>query len=480
MASEVFGRATIDSGSYRDPSGFVFHVDEDVFRRVDEPTWLLMKRISETGLMDRLVDEKMLVASEVIDSEDEKHAQLAKLVGEGRFLSHERVEFISYPYEWSISMLAAAGQQQLDLQLALLAHGFSLKDATAYNSQFRNGSPIFIDLPSIEVPRNLGVWIAYGQFCRHFLFPLALSRYRNIDLKGYFLANMEGMSVENVYHVLGGATSFSKGLFLDVFLQRLLQRRTHVESPKKNTPSARMKMLDDPAAQMLNLKRLQRQMVRLARVRRPKGHWIDYEETKTYTEEGDQQKNEFVRDAMQIISPMRVLDIGCNTGVFSLIAEESGSHVVAIDSDHACVDRLFHVVRNKQKRILPLRMDIANMSPGVGLMNRERRSFMDRANFDCVLALAVVHHMLITSRLPLDRICELMARLTKRWLVVEFVGRQDSMFRQLLSLREDIYEHVTEKSFEEAFASEFSIRKKERVGDTSRFLYLMERPVRAQ
>ena len=86
----------------------------------------------------------------------------------------EPVRLISYPFEWSFSQYKDAALLTLAVQRQALRHGMSLKDCSAYNVQFHEGRPVFIDTLSLEQYHEGRPWVAYRQFCQHFLAPLAL------------------------------------------------------------------------------------------------------------------------------------------------------------------------------------------------------------------------------------------------------------------------------------------------------------------
>lgn len=471
---------TIDPGSFRDPSGAVFFLGEEVFRGVSGQTWDVMQELKTSGILEDLIQKGLVVQTGLVDPSGDLHRRLqAVQPGFSRFLQHERVPFVSYPHEWSRRMIADAALSQLAIQRRLVTRGFSLKDASIYNTQFIRGRPVFIDLPSIERPARTDLWIAYGQFCRHFLFPLILAHHRSIDLAGYYVSNMDGMSVESVYKILGGWRSARPSLLVDVFLQRHLQSygQKHMDVTRKRTTATtgRPAASTNASAQLVNLDRLARKVRKLRNKKDTTGHWAGYATCNTYSDEADALKKQFIQDLMGRHAPRRVLDLGCNTGTYSQIAAGAGSFVVAADIDPECADLLYEKVTRQSLDILPICMDCANPSPGIGFMNRERASFLDRARFDAVFGLALLHHLLITSRIPLPSTRDFFAALTSRWLVLEFVGRQDPMFQHLLALREDIYQDVTRGNFESVYAARFDIRERRELPGSDRCLYLLER-----
>src|SRR5690606_1182148 len=108
-------------------------------------------------------------------------------------LRPNRIPFISYPYEWSFNALKDAALLTLDIQSLALERGLTLKDASAYNVQFVGAKPIFIDTLSFVAREPGQAWAAYGQFCRHFLAPLALMAKRDIRLQKLLASHIDGI-----------------------------------------------------------------------------------------------------------------------------------------------------------------------------------------------------------------------------------------------------------------------------------------------
>ena len=91
-----------------------------------------------------------------------------------------------------------------------------------------------------------------------------------------------------------------------------------------------------------------------------------------------------------------------------------------------------------------------------------------------MLALAVIHHLAISNNVPLPQLADFFAETTK-WLVIEFVPKQDSQVQKLLASRKDIFPSYTREGFEAAFAERFAIREAVEIRESERVLYLMER-----
>jgi SAM-dependent methyltransferase len=206
--------------------------------------------------------------------------------------------------------------------------------------------------------------------------------------------------------------------------------------------------------------------------------WSDYMTTNNnYTAEHFAAKQQFVKEALQEHGSKAVLDVGCNTGHFSAIAARAGARVVALDYDPVVVGEVWRAARAEKLNILPLVVNLTRPSPGVGWRNQECASFLERARgkFDAVLMLAVIHHMLVTERVPLPDIIDLAAELTTGLLVIEFIAPEDSMFGRLVRGREELHKDLTAELFEKLCARHFEIVRKQHVENTARTLYLLRK-----
>ncbi len=211
-----------------------------------------------------------------------------------------------------------------------------------------------------------------------------------------------------------------------------------------------------------------------------KSNWSDYlESNNNYSAAHFAEKQAFVRDALAEFAPKRVLDAGCNTGHFSVLAARSGADVTAIDSDPVVVGALWRLASRENLPILPLVVNLARPTPATGWNNRETPSFLERArgHFDAVLMLALIHHLLVSERIPLDSLLDLAADLVSRSpagiVLVEFIAPEDSMFQRLVSGRDELYRHLTREHFETTARRRFHIARTQHCEGTHRWLYLL-------
>lgn len=456
---------TVVPASFRDPSNFVWTDSGSVYRHIGESYREHYDLLLSSGLYDDLVSTIRLVPhTEVTDVASPRPRAY-------RVLKPEVVPFISYPYEWSFSQLKDAALLTLDIQKRAMEHGMSLRDASAYNVQFREGRPLFIDTSSFEILREGRPWIAYRQFCQHFLAPLALMAHRDVRFGALSRLHIDGVPLDLASKSLPARTRYSVGLVSHIHAQARLERR-HQDRGARGAETVR-----------LSTQRLKSLVWSLERTVRgldwdPSGsYWSNYyRDADHYSEQSLEHKKQLVATFVEKAGGQTVWDLGGNVGVFSREAAARGRDVVCIDLDPSCVEMNYRRVKEDGERhILPLLCDLRNPTPGVGWANRERSSLLERAPADVVMALALLHHLAIGNSVPLRMIAEFLAGLGKS-LIIEFPPKTDQMVEVLLRGRDDIFLDYDVRAFESAFESHFVIDERETVRGTDRVMYLMHTP----
>lgn len=450
--------------SFRDPSGFLFLVDGNLHRQIDQSYANDYDRLMQSGLYDDLVGKGYLIPySEVA-------LELTAAPNAYRVIRPESIPFISYPYEWSFSQLKDAALLTLQIQQIALQYGMSLKDASAYNIQYRAGRPALIDTLSFEAYSEGEPWVAYRQFCQHFLAPLALASFVDVDLLRLTRLHIDGIPLELARKALPKRTYWRIPLLLHLHLHAKAQERyadaATVQRRRKINKTSLLGIIDSLESG-----------VRKLTWAPGKTEWGEYYTASTYTPEAFAHKKILIRELLDSLptAPGIIWDLGANVGVFSRIAAEGGAQVISCDIDPACVEHNYSVVaREGEGNILPLRLDLTNPSPAIGWEHRERSSLVERAPADLVMALALVHHLAISNNVPLSRIAGFFARLSAH-LIIEFVPKQDSQVQRLLASRRDIFPDYTQLGFEEAFGRYFSIKQAIPIRDTARILYYFVR-----
>ncbi len=446
-----------DPGSYKDPSGYVFYHNNEVYRYICDNEFSFFEKFIESEIFIELCAKEKIVNTRIVQVEN--CPELSKIFSNKvtKILQHDRIKHISYPYEWSLSMCIDAALLTLEIQEELLRSNYSLKDATPYNIQFQNGKPIFIDIASIETVSKTGIWTAYNQFCQFWLYPILIYRKGFIDLKSIYLSNIDGIKFDDITKLLGSWPFWKFGLTIDYLLPFILSKSKHVQD-KMNSGITAKKQPNSPEIQLSTVKRCKRIVQNLANYK-SQSNWTEYVDTCSYSKELEGKKVKVIDDFLDQEKLKTLLDIGCNTGIYSELAAKKGVDVVAVDSDQHCINRLYESACGEQNNITPLFIDITNPSPAIGWNNNERQSFLNRfgSKFDCVLSLALVHHVVVTKRIPLDFFAKLLSRLTKQYIITEFVGTDDSMFQQLTKYRTESYDYFDLEYFRKIHDTYFEI-----------------------
>jgi ribosomal protein L11 methylase PrmA len=455
-----------EGASFRDPSAFVFWRDGRPHRQIQRSFAAEWDAFEASRLKRHLLDKGWLIPYEPVDldlaSEPDAHAVIRP----------DLIEFVSYPYEWTFGELRAAALLTLDIQLAAMAAGWTLKDASAYNVQFRDARPVHIDSSSFERIEDDAPWVAYRQFCEQFLAPLALVARRDVRLAELLRLDPDGVPLDLASRLLPWRTRFDLGLLSHVHLHARSQVR-HAADDDDGRAARRARV---PRARLEGLvENLRSTVARLDW--RPAGtEWADYAERTTYSDLATADKDRLVGALLrEVPGALLVWDLGANTGRFSRIAADGGKRVVAFDIDPAAAERHYRAVREAGRGdILPLVADVANPSPALGWAGRERRSLIERANADVILALALVHHLAIGRNVPLPMIVDLFADLAP-WAIVEFVPKADPMVQRLLSTRRDVFPDYDVSGFQAAATTRFEIVRQSPIADSQRVLFLFRR-----
>ena len=349
-----------------------------------------------------------------------KHEEIRR--GEDCIVIKPEQVFVSYPWEWCFSQLKDAALATLKIQQTALEFDMSLKDANCFNIQFLNNKPLLIDTSSFENYEEGSAWVAYRQFCENFIAPLALMAYTDLNLNGLFLMNINGIPLELTSKLLPFKTKFNLNLFTHIHLHCRMQNK-YSDNSKKVT----------------NIKISKMQL-------------------------------------QNIIKNLQSTVESINTGIFSRIFSDNGSKVIAFDIDKMAIEKNYLKIKHdKETNIFPLVSDLSNPSPSLGWANKERKSLSQRAsNVDLILALALIHHLRFTCNIPFENMAEYFSSIS-RYMIIEFVDKQDSKVQKMLLNRKDVFDDYTQENFESVFGKHYNFIKKEKISDTARTLYLMEK-----
>jgi hypothetical protein len=449
-----------DGGSFRDRANRVYDDGLIIVRGVNEEALANWTALQPQEFIKSLIRRGKVVETSLFD----RHAPIAGAPWAG-YLVHQRVPFVTYPYEWSFNMLKDAALLHLDILEDAIPAGWALKDATAYNVQFIGSRAVFIDVPSFtERPRG-EPWAGYRQFCMMFLYPLMFRAYAGIDYLPYLRGSLEGIEPRTADQVLGAARRFKKGVFGHVYLHaridsryrdRDLDEARNLTEDAGKRPSKR-KNTYHSEAMLLGMFQGLRRTINKLKVSGERTAWGSYETDHSYAEASFEAKKAFVNKVVNERRRKLTWDIGCNTGTFSRIAAENSDYVLAMDGDIKAIDQLYE--RQKaahDERILPIVINLANVSPAHGWRGAERKSLEQRGNPELILCLALVHHIVISANIPLGEFITWLRDFDCE-VVIESVGLQDDMTQMLLRNRVNQYAELEDANFERVIGEKFEI-----------------------
>jgi hypothetical protein len=458
-----------DPGSFRDPLSRVFVGDGKVVRAFTEMGAKDIQAVWEKPFIQKALASGALIESTIVEP-----SSVGLSAPWTMAMTHPLVPFISYPYEWTFSMLKDAALLQLDVTRGALADGIGVKDATPYNVQFIGSSAQFIDAGSFERRRKGDPWYGYRQFCEMFLYPLMMQGYLGVGFQQFMRGAVNGISPDTMRKLLPASIRRPrKGRMTHVVLHAAAQNR--FANSEVNMKSGAAKAGMNASVLDATLKKLIGVVQKLS-LGDKKSTWSEYSERGHYIESSLDEKQRFVRDAVASAPRKQVWDIGCNDGVFSRIAAAHVDYVVAMDADPLVVDRLYNTLKVEQsKKILPLYVDMSDSGGGIGWRGQERPGIFDRGNPDMVLVLAVIHHLAITFHIPLAAQLDMFRDLTSE-MVIEMPHADDPMVQKLLvNKRAGIHDDFNLDEFERLLTERFDIKSKMLLSSGTRTIFHVTR-----
>jgi len=452
----------IESASFRDPSGFLFYKENILYRQVNRIYQQHYDHLKDSGLYDALVDQNLIIPHDEVDLVESPQPELFYTI-----IKPERVPFIAYPYEWCFLQLRSAALTTLRLARVALDHGMILKDASAYNLAFHQGRWRLLDTLSFELYEEGEPWVAYKQFCQHFLAPLALMAYQDQRVNLMSRLFIDGIPLDLAAKLLPFRSKLRLGLLTHIHLHARSQTKYADREMSREQISGKLSQ-----QALVGLLESLRNTVKGFSVKTLGTEWAQYYQDTNYSEKAFESKKHLVAQFIERVHPETVWDMGANTGEFSRLASEKGIYTVAFDVDPGAVSQNYIQVRKgKEENLYPLVMDLTNPTPALGWAHEERQSLMARGSVDMVLALALVHHLAISNNVPLATLAKFFSQICET-LVIEFVPKSDSQVQRLLASREDVFDNYTIEGFEQAFEQKFDRIEKIPVTESERILYL--------
>jgi len=460
-------KLTIDEGSFRDPDARVAYINNSVYRIV------YPNGFKKFDFIKRILENKS-IAEYLIDTEEvsQQEVELLELDIDTnvKVFKHKKVDFISYPYEWSFHRLKDAALHHLNLHINLLKNDATLIDAYSYNIQFNNYSPIFIDLMSIKKYSEGEFWVGHKQFCESFLNPLVLKSKLGVDYNNWFKGNLEGINTGELSKLLKFRHMFSWNIFYNIFLLDYFEKKYKKNEDLKITKNKKLKknyylsILSNLINFIENLKPKKERSV-----------WGEYSRDNTYDDEEKKNKHEFISNYFNKNKFNRVLDLGCNNGEYSKLALNSGcDNVIGLDYDLNAIDEAYLISKKEKLNFLPLYFDVSNPSSNIGWRQKERKGFIERLNFDSVIALAFEHHLAIAKNIPLEDVINWITSLAPKG-IIEFVPKNDITIQSMMRLKGDIFPNYNLENFKRLLSNKTKISSEKIVSKSGRTLLCFEK-----
>lgn len=449
--------------SFRDPSGYIFTDNGTVYRAVNPVYFSQYQSLTKDGFYKKLFDKGLLIPHTEVSADDSRVV-----------LQPENISFFSYPYEWSFSQYKHAALHTLKLQKFCLQHGYSLKDATAFNITFHKGAPVFVDTLSFDPYTEGEPWRAYKQFLMHFMAPLVLAKYYGNDMLKLLQQYIDGIPLQKAAKLLPFSARFSPVLYTNLFLSAKYDAKYSSDeggTEKKVTVSkqAQLKIIDSLYNYIKDLKLNE------------KTQWGEYYTFTNYDAAAFEYKKGVVKNWTAAINATKLVDLGGNDGTFSRVLKDSAAEILVTDIDPNAVDYNYtQVLKNKEQNIQPLVSDLLNPAPGIGFNNKERSPLQKRIKdnkYDVALALALIHHISLTGNVPFEMSAEMFASLTP-YLIIEFPDRDDSWVSFLLKSKREFaghFDYYNKANFEAAYSNYYEVVEKQHIPNTERTMYLLKR-----
>jgi SAM-dependent methyltransferase len=451
--------------TFRDPAGSLSLEGDFAVRTIHPEARDEVMAFVTSPFCSRLQDRGDMVGSTIQDSPT------------GLQLLHPKIPVPTYPWEWTPSQWLAAAELTLSLCAEALDEDWVLKDATPLNILFVGSRPVLVDVLSFEkwdpAPKEYPshIWLAYGQYIRTFLLPLLMNRMLSWPLE-LSLFKRDGYEPADLYKALSWPQRLSRSAFWPVTLAARLDAKDGDKiavktAPQHKSPDLALHLLKRTLSDLR--KRTQRAMPEYAG-----SEWSNYTATLThYSAQESAQKLDWVRNGLAELKPARVLDIGANTGVFSALAAEYATQVVALERDASAAESLYRMTRNSKLSIQTIHSDLSRPTPAVGWENHETSSLLHRleGQSDLVLMLAVIHHLILMEQIPVSAILELARKLTSQYLVLEWVPVTDPMYQSLMRGRDALYGSLSEADLLKACEGRFRTLRRQPL-ENGRILFL--------
>jgi SAM-dependent methyltransferase len=468
--------------SYKDSAARVVQEDGIFYRYIFDEYQAEYDHLMQSGLYKALLEKGYIIAHEELA---QQQSNIYKK------LLPKQIAFQSYPFEWSYGQWRKVVYAYLQINKIALAHGMLLKDATPFNFYFEEGEPVLLDTSSFMFFQEGAPWIAYKQFCTEMLSPLALMRYNGQRWSKISMSQLRGLPLNFVSKQLPLKSWLNSTVLLHIHLHGKYANAEGETKEAKETLKKKSATLQATSQEgfskeklMSLTKMIQETVVKWKQAYQFEKHWLSYYQNDISSDQYLSNKEAIIREWLQVTQPKTVLDLGANTGRFSLIASEHAQQVIAIESDDICVDAIDKAFKNlissnkkdqtAKKQYYTLQMDLAETTPNMGVLEQEYGSIYTRAKSTMVFALALTHHLYISNQLSFDQIATMLDRFSEQYCITEFVPATDDKVQMLIKDKQRAYLEYTEEEFTKSLEGKFTIKDKRVIEGSERILFLLE------
>jgi precorrin-6B methylase 2 len=466
--------------SYKDTAARVVLEEGIYYRYIFNEYQAEYDHLMHSGLYKVLTEKGLMITHQEVEQSQSNFYKK---------LYPQQIPFQSYPFEWSYGQWRKVLYAYLQINKIALAHGMILKDATPYNFYFEGGRAVLLDTSSFDFFKEGDPWIAYRQFCSEMLSPFVLMHYNGQRWARITQSHLRGMPLNFVSKQLPLKSWLNMTCLLHIHMHGKYATNDSDNSSLRNSNNKGSekteKLVDKQKGfskeKILSLmKMLQSTVVDWKKPYVFEKHWIDYYQKDIASDKYLIHKEAVIKEWLAQLTNKNklhsILDLGANTGKFSLIASGYAEKVIALEYDDICVDAINKAtVSEKRNNIYCLRMDLAETTPNMGVLEKEFSSIYTRARSTMVMGLALIHHLFISNQLNFDQIASMFNEFSEKLVIIEYIPITDEKVQFLMKDKQREYADYTEEGFTKALEQYFQIKERIQLDGSERILYLLEK-----
>ncbi len=385
----------------------LFEHEGSLYRAISPEHQAFFRGLFEKNIIQPLIEQGLVVETEIA---------AFQLKGYPLVLRHNRVPFVTYASEWAAPALKDAGLLQAKLNVELASHGLCCVDAHPWNILFDGTAPRFIDIGSIAPLERADQVSVRREFDARYIYPLRLMAQGQRRLARWTLRDFTPLHFDEVKFLLPRHRGLVEkiGRRVGNIARGVGSRRANANDRARALWEERWRKVD--AVTFPQKKSMW------------SGYYAEFPRFDDQTKW--KPKHLAIANALQTLNPKTLVDIGANTGWYSQLAASRGVRAAACDIDEPCLDRLYLGAKERKLPVNTVHMNIRFPLGGHGWGGTRFPSVMDRLKSDCVLALAILHHLVYFNFADFDLIVNALCQFTRKDLIIEFISKEDKFVSQ--------------------------------------------------